>query len=158
MSGPEKAVKLFSVEEANATLPLVRAIIQDLASLSGELVERRHRLEHLLAGREAEQGDPYAEELAQIQEEQERQTTQLQEYVNELRVLGVEPQPGPEKLTDVVHFPAKIEGQRVFLCWRLGEPEVSFWHDLETGFDGRQRIPTVATANSAGSSHDMEAG
>lgn len=155
MSAPEKTEKVFSVEEANATLPLVRAIINDLANLSGDLVERRSRLEHLLSGREAEEGDPYAEELAQIQEEQERQTAQLQEYVNELRVLGVEPKNGPDGLIDLVDFPAEIEGRRVYLCWQLGEPEVSFWHDIETGFAGRQRIPTATLAESSG---DMETG
>jgi hypothetical protein len=158
MSSPEKTTKLFTVEEANATLPLVSAIMNDLATLSRELVERRQRLDHLQVGREAEEGDPYAEELSQIQEELDGQISQLQEYVNELRVLGVEPKNGPDGLIDLVDFPAKIDGQRVYLCWRLGEPEVSFWHDIETGFAGRQQIPTAtAVDTSSGPSHDLGA-
>ena len=159
MSAPEKTEKVFSVEEANATLPLVRAIISDLANLSGDLVERRSRLEHLLSGREAEEGDPYAEELAQIQEELEREISKLQEYVNELRVLGVEPKNGPDGVIDLVDFPAEIEGRRVYLCWRLGEPEVSFWHDIETGFAGREALPTASVADAgSGPAGDLGTG
>ena len=147
MSAPEKTAKLFTVDEANATLPLVRAIMQDLAGLSLELVERRQRLDHLLVGRETEEGDLYGEELAQIQEELEREISKLQEYVNELRVLGVEPKNGPDGVIDLVDFPAEIEGRRVYLCWRLGEPEVAFWHDIETGFAGREALPTASVAD-----------
>lgn len=159
MSSLEKTTKLFTVEEANATLPLVSAIMQDLAGLSQELVERRQRLDHLLGDRETDAGDPYGEELAQIQEDLEREISRLQEYVNELRVLGVEPKNGPDGLIDLVDFPAEIEGRRVYLCWRLGEPEVSFWHDIETGFAGRQAIPTASVADAGpGSVGDLGTG
>ena len=159
MSASEKTAKLFTVEEANATLPLVRAIMQDLAGLSQELVERRQRLDHLLGDRETEEGDPYGEELAQIQEELEREISKLQEYVDELRVLGVEPKNGPDGLIDLVDFPAEIEGRRVYLCWRLGEPEVSFWHDIETGYAGREAIPTASVADAgSGSAGDLGTG
>ena len=37
-------------------------------------------------------------------------------------------------------FPTLIEGREAYLCWKLGEPEVGFWHDLHAGFQGRQAI------------------
>ena len=156
MASSEKTIKLFTVEEANATLPLVRAIMHDLATLSQELVERRQRLDHLQMGREADEGDPYTEELNQIQEELDSQVSRLQEYVNELRVLGVEPKNGPDGLIDLVDFPAEIDGQRVYLCWRLGEAEVLFWHDTENGFAGRQRIPAAALDTAAEQSSGLD--
>jgi hypothetical protein len=41
-----------------------------------------------------------------------------------------------------------MDGREVFLCWRLGEPEIQYWHDLEAGFAGRKLLPsrTAATA------------
>jgi hypothetical protein len=81
--------------------------------------------------------DAYAEELSQIEEELEKDTQQLREYVEELRALGVEPKNGPEGLID---FPAMMDGRVVFLCWRLGEAEVLHWHELEAGFAGRQPL------------------
>jgi hypothetical protein len=40
----------------------------------------------------------------------------------------------------LVDFPAIIGGREVFLCWEADEDTVEFWHDLETGFGGRERL------------------
>ena len=137
--------KLFTVEQANASLPLVRAIVQDLADLSREVIERRQRLSHLHAGRPPKQEeDFYTAELAQIEEELEKDSRRLQEYVEELRALGVEPKNGPEGLVD---FPSRMDGRTVYLCWRLGEPEVMYWHDIEAGFRGRQPLTAGSVAD-----------
>jgi hypothetical protein len=42
--------------------------------------------------------------------------------------------------TGLVDFLSRRQGREVFLCWRYGEPEVRYWHDLEAGFAGRQLI------------------
>lgn len=145
---PFEGRKLFTPEAANAALPLVRAIVKDLAELSREVVERRERLAALQTGRERSQSDLYAQELAQIEQDLERDTEQLQEFVGELRALGVEPKNGPEGLVD---FPAMLDGRPVYLCWKLGEPEVLHWHDIEAGFAGRQ--PLAAGSIPHGSDH-----
>src|SRR5689334_684933 len=132
-----KPERLFTIEQANAMLPLVRAITTDLASLAKDVVERRHRLALLTSGRDLKQGDPYSDELATMEADLERDATRLQEYVAELRELGVEPKGAVEGLVD---FPCMLDGRLVFLCWRLGESEVLHWHDLESGFGGRQPL------------------
>jgi len=129
--------KLFTVEQANASLPLVRAIATDLAKLSRDVIERRERLSILLAGRDRDSRDLYGEELAHVEAELEKDTERLQEYVEELRDLGVDPKNGPEGLID---FPALLDGRPIYLCWKLGEPEVLHWHDLDAGFRGRQPL------------------
>jgi hypothetical protein len=48
--------------------------------------------------------------------------------------------------TGLVDWYSKLEGREVFLCWKLGEKEVSWWHELDAGFAGRQRL----RANDAG--------
>ena len=129
--------RLFTLEQANAALPLVRAIATDLANLSREVIERRERLAFLSSRRPANSKDLYSEELAQIQEELEKDGQRLQEYVLELRELGVEPKNGPEGLID---FPSMMDGRIVYLCWKLGEAEVLHWHELDAGFRGRQSL------------------
>ncbi len=145
--------KYFTLEQANAMLPLVRAIVKDLSELSRDVIDRRERLAHLLAGRNGDSSDIYREELVQIEEELEKDGQRLREYVEELQRLGIEPKNGPEGLVD---FPALIDGREVYLCWKLGEPEVLFWHELEAGFAGRQSLTAEAavgpTENGTGDS------
>ena len=141
--------KLFTIEEANASLPLVRAIVEDLARLSRDVLERRERLaavpgSHTREGHEREGHDPYSEEMAQIQEELERDTEELKGYIDELRALGLEPKNGLEGLVD---FPAWMDGRVVYLCWKLGEPEVLHWHELDAGFVGRHPLVAGATTS-----------
>jgi len=150
-SEPYRPRKMFTVEQANAALPLVRAITTDLVRLAREVLERRERLALLSAGRGATANDPYAEELAQIEEELDKDSEQLQVYVDELVELGVEPKSGPEGLVD---FPSLMDDRLVFLCWKLGEPEVLHWHELDSGFRGRQPLTagSIAEDGSAGDS------
>ena len=150
-SSDKQGVKLFTVEQANASLPLVRAIATDLAELSREVIERRERLSFLMGSREYHAGDPYQDELAHVQEELEKDRLRLQGYVEELRQLGVEPKNGPEGLVD---FPAMMDGRLVYLCWRLGEPEVLFWHDIDAGFQGRQPLAAGTTAGEMSANDD----
>lgn len=136
-SEPTESRKLFTIDEANATLPLVRVIVEDLARLSRDVLERRERLAAVPGNHERQGHDPYSEELAQIQEELDRDTEELKSYVDELRSLGVEPKNGLEGIVD---FPALMDGRIVYLCWKLGEPEVLHWHELDAGFIGRQPL------------------
>lgn len=148
MSSPSATpAKLFTIEKANAALPLVRAICEDLAALSRDVVERRERLAMLRSGRQADQRDAYSEELAQIEEELEKELERLQGYVDELRELGVEPKNPLEGLVD---FPCQMDGRVVYLCWKLGEPEVLFWHEIEAGFAGRQPLTAGAASGDGG--------
>ena len=129
--------RIFTVEQANAALPLVRAIAADMATLSRDVSERRERLAALRSGRQRSPRDVYGQELAQIEEDIKRDGERLMEYVEELRELGVDPKSLIEGLVD---FPSIREGRPVFLCWKVGEPKVAYWHDLEAGFVGRQPI------------------
>ncbi len=130
--------KIFTLEQANATLPLVRAIVRDLADLSRDVLERRERLAFLLAGREGDAKDLYRDELSQVEQELHKDNDRLRDYVRELQELGVEPKNGPEGLVD---FRCLMDGRVVYLCWKYGEPEIRFWHELEAGFAGRQKLP-----------------
>ena len=129
--------QFFHVEDANAMLPLVRAIAEDLSQLSREVMERRERLTVLRGHRQQARQDVYSEELAQVEQDLEQDGQKLQEYVEELRQLGVEPKNGILGLMD---FPAWLDGREVYLCWQLGESEITHWHEIDAGFSGRQPL------------------
>jgi hypothetical protein len=137
------ARETFSIEQATAMLPLVSVIAKDISQLSRELIDRRRRLEYLLAGRNPNDRDVYHEELVQVQAELEKDNRRLREYLEELRALGVEMADGPEGLVD---FPAFLDGRKVTLCWKLGEPEVTYWHDAEAGCAHRRPLTVGSIA------------
>jgi hypothetical protein len=137
-SKPELERKLFTPEEANATLPLVRAIVRDICELAKDLREREERLSNVPAPSQGALGKAYLEELEQAQTDFEADQEKLLDYVRELNDLGVELK---DQNIGLVDFPCMREGRVVYLCWRLGEPEVAFWHEVEAGYAGRQKLP-----------------
>ena len=143
MTQPTRRSKTFTVDEANACLPLVRAITSDIVRLARDIRERRQRFELLTKGRDQVARDPYAEEVAHMQQVLERDSGRLHEYERELLELGAIPQSPTEGLVD---FPSLLDGRLVFLCWKYDEPEVLYWHDRDSGFAGRQPL-TVGSAS-----------
>jgi hypothetical protein len=130
---------LFTVAAANKALPLVRAIVQDIVDLYGDVREREQRLQSLRRGTtgKPKPDDPYNEEVEQIRIELEKDVEKLEGYVEELSDLGVE---FKDPTMGLVDFPSFHNGQEVYLCWKLGEPAVEYWHTHDAGFQGRQKI------------------
>jgi hypothetical protein len=135
--------KTFTVDQANAMLPLVRAITSDLVNMYRDVVERRQRLKRLFGGRDPDSKDPYTDELVQIQEELAKDVQKLEGFMDELRELRVELKSPADGLID---FPSLLDGQPVYLCWQLGEPEVLHWHPIDEGFSARQPLPAAVGA------------
>ncbi len=131
--------KLFTITEANASLPLVRAITRDLVQASRELLDRRERVQQLMSGRRLASGNLYDEELAQIEEQLDQDAHRVQEYIDELQELGVEPRSAIDGLVD---FPARLHDRMVYLCWKLGEERVQYWHEIDRGFSSRKPLPS----------------
>lgn len=152
---PNPGRKLFTVEEANAALPLVQAIVKDVVAVSHDIVERRERLAQIKSGRRGSTNDAYAEELAGAEEELEKERLRLYEYADELRELGVELKDGLVGLAD---FPSRMDDRVVYLCWKLGETEVLHWHELDSGFSGRRSLAAGAATGSNVDSTDSDDG
>jgi hypothetical protein len=132
----ERKRKHFSVEEANKALPLVRAIVGDIVRQYRVVEGLQQRLSTVLTERTRPADDLYSEELVQSKNELETEEDKLRTFIEELKNLGVELK-SEEGLCD---FRSMLGGREIYLCWRLGEPEVMFWHELDAGFAGRQRL------------------
>jgi hypothetical protein len=143
-SRPVRDKKMFTPAQANAALPLVRVIVQDISTLARNLRDRQERLARLSDGKRGKLADAYHEELQQVQTELERDDERMRDYLRELAELGVELK---DPFSGLVDFPAWRDGHEVYLCWKLGEPEVAFWHELEAGFAGRQKLMIPAGSN-----------
>jgi hypothetical protein len=132
--------KYFTVDEANHSLPLVRSIVTDIVASYTDLHDRHQRLESVKRRNSASRGSmptEYNEELAQMETDLERDSEKLRGFVSELAALGVELK---DSTIGLIDFPGFIDGREVCLCWKLGEAEVAFWHEVDAGFSGRQSL------------------
>lgn len=130
--------RLFTVEEANQRLPLVRAIVSDIVKLYDDVRERRDRLSHVKQSSSSQKSHTlYREEVQHIEDELEKDIERLEDYANELEELGVELK---DPVMGLVDFRALSGGREVYLCWRMGEEEITHWHELDAGFQGRQSL------------------
>ena len=123
------AERLFTREEANLLLPRLRPLLERAQAVSAVLGdrERQKRLRSVTVGNGG--GEAAREMMAEGDE--------LSRIVAEIRDLGVVVR---DPTTGLVDFPAELDGQPVFLCWRIDEDEVANWHDRDSGFAGRQPL------------------
>lgn len=128
--------RLFTVEEAETLLPELTEILLELRERSREL--ERIRKDLSATARRARGNGHVAEGAAGGSR---RRAEELVAEINRLHArilaLGCELKGIEEGLID---FPAEREGRTVYLCWRLGEPGISWWHELDAGFAGRQPL------------------
>ena len=129
--------KVFTVESANRTLPLVRRIVEDLVRQYGLWQERLTECEVAAAGvHSAQRG-----ETVVLQREVQALAAEIEGYVEELASLGAEAkEPYNSGLVD---FPGEVDGRPIYLCWKLGEASIQYWHELDAGFVGRQPVHSL---------------
>ena len=127
--------KLFTLDEAERTLPLVRRIVQDLTREYPGWRAAVSRYELLSGGARAEWGE--TGELLAAREEVTRHADRINRYLQELETIGCVFKGFEAGLVD---FYSLREDRPIFLCWRLGEDRIGHWHEIEAGFGGRQPI------------------
>lgn len=121
--------KHYTREEANALLPQIRLWLERLNRLREDL----HRFEKRLNGL-TEQGNDIGGETVN---NWIRVLADMQELLAEFQQRQIFIKDLERGLLD---FPTIMGGKEVFLCWESDEESVEFWHDLETGFSGRERL------------------
>jgi len=124
--------RLFTLDEANALLPQLRALLTELRQAVEELTALEARAEP--SGQVRRNGHHTGGDDVERQRRLQGTVTRL---VGEVQALEVELK---DPRTGLIDFSSRRAGQVVHLCWKLDEPEVAFWHPLDTGFAGRQPI------------------
>ena len=121
--------RFYTVEEANAMLPRLRPLLERIRERQAALAEDRSLA--VIREKAAQNGGGApAHDLSARVREIESDLVQLTEWGIILR----DPKIG---LTD---FPHRRQGTTVYLCWKLGEPAIGYWHPIETGIAGRQPL------------------
>ncbi|MCI0345941.1 MAG: DUF2203 domain-containing protein [Chloroflexi bacterium] len=129
----------YSIDDANATLTEIEPILEGLRDERQELIRLRDRA---LAGR-ADGGD-----ASEVKAEERRLRLKMQGLIDQMQAGVMRLDELSVTLRDIesglIDFPALVAGRQVWLCWRLGEGPIEFWHELETGFASRQRLIDLA--------------
>lgn len=130
--------KYFNRQEAEQLLPMLEPQLQDVRrqkqkidALRAELAKAASRI-MVLGG----SFPPYAE-LARQKAESDQATRQLQETVSKIQETGCVVKDLDLGLVD---FPSLLKGEEVYLCWKLGEERIGYWHGIEEGFAGRKPL------------------
>lgn len=142
----------FTVEEATRRLPLVKSIVMDIMELYGDVTCRRERLEDVRRVSQRKPGREntiYDEELEQMEQELERDSSRLHTLISELEDIGAELE---DPAAGQVDFLSRLDNRDVYLCWQIGEPDITHWHELDGVFEDRHSLleGTVASPGSEG--------
>ncbi|HZT07134.1 MAG TPA: DUF2203 domain-containing protein [Chloroflexota bacterium] len=132
------APRLFTVAEANALLPRLRDILAELRAARERLLHIQEQLAERIHGGARSNGhiEPGGEtaQLTAASEAAQRDMTRAVRAIAELGCELKDPDRG------MVDFRTMRDGRVVYLCWLMDEPEVQFWHELDAGYRGRQRL------------------
>jgi hypothetical protein len=123
--------RYFTVEEANAVLPQLSELLQQIQQARREIMAARPELWPVLKRSIGNGGSQKAGELLPL-------FARLQAASAAVEAMGVYLKDLDQGLVDFLH--RRPDGREVYLCWRLGEKEVLYWHELHAGFAGRQRL------------------
>jgi hypothetical protein len=126
--------RYFGIDEANERLLELRPMLERLRADRDRIAKLQHDHER---GSETNGSAEHAEELAEIEDEIREIVRRMQGSVSQIDDWGV-------TLRDIgsglIDFPALANGRPIWLCWRLGEDDIAWWHESNTGFDSRQPL------------------
>ena len=141
MAAPSgEAPRTLTVSEANALLPRVKPLIEQLQHLRQSIAQTTRQLDDTVAKVSAGNGYPIESLKAQIQDLTKHQLQLIEAFQSALQQLEEVGCLLKDLDIGLVDFYGMHQGALVFLCWKLGEEHVSFWHTLEDGYAGRQPL------------------
>jgi hypothetical protein len=121
--------KHYTREEARALLPQVRQWLKQIAQRHADLERFEGRLNGLMA--------PGCDLGGDLVNQWVKTLAGLEEVLMEFQRREIQVKDVARGLVD---FPAVIGGKEVFLCWEQDEEDIEFWHELDSGYAGRERL------------------
>ena len=121
----------FSITQANEILPTVVKKFEFVTAKKNELAKIEQQLQTSLSP------ENKFEEYVILKQQLNTAITKLYQAIEDLENTGVVVKSIDEGLLD---FPSKRFDKEVWLCWKYGEKEIKFWHEKDSGFQGRKPI------------------
>lgn len=122
--------KFYTPKAANQLLPVIKEELDEILAKKRERDVIKKNLDILLQSGQADRYDGLRKQLEVVTEE-------LETWIERLQSKGVILRDIEQGLVD---FPGVRFGELVYLCWKRGEPQVGFWHDVKEGYAGRKPL------------------
>jgi len=122
--------RIFTLAEAQNLIPVLQSLLQEITEVWSHVREVNPKVQK---ARDAAAFDGFSKAGVQYVES----VSHLMLLIHQIRDLGVLLKDPEKGLCD---FPYLRQGRVVYLCWQLGEEHIEYWHDIETGFAGRERL------------------
>ena len=130
--------RFFSVFEAERLLPEVEGLLRSLLQLKDDYQRTQTELHRFLQQISVAGGMiPPRDKISQLRNRKDAAARGLQTSLEKLEEIGCLLK---DIDTGLVDFPTLYHGKEVYLCWKLGETNIAYWHRVEDGFPGRQPI------------------
>ena len=121
----------FTIKSANEALPGVIEKFNNLKKQKNEIIKAEQELQITMSS-----GGNFEEHITKKQK-LNSEMTKFYQLIEQLEATGVSLKGLDQGLLD---FPSKRFDEDVWLCWKDGETEIKFWHDMDSGFNGRKPI------------------
>jgi hypothetical protein len=122
--------RYFTLHEASETLETIRSLMEEIVRISRKIIENQPEIWPAIEHSAGNGGNATLSKLVWDFEK-------LDDLLHRVQDTGAIVKDMSSGLLD---FPAMRKGQEVYLCWKVGEEKIEFWHEIEAGFAGRQSI------------------
>jgi len=122
--------RYFTLQEANEALVSIRPWMDEIQSIRQEILRHQPEIWSVMEKSAGNGGNPILSSMVKTFD-------RLDALVHSIQDLGVLIK---DINTGLLDFPALKEGREVYLCWKYGEGDIQFWHEVADGFAGRQSI------------------
>lgn len=130
--------RFYDIDAANARVEELRPILQQLREDRDAVAVANNELRRL---RETNGSSKHAEEMKEREKEIRTLVRRMQASVARIEAWSVTLR---DIETGLVDFPALVSGRPVWLCWRLGEGDIEWWHEHDRGFEDRKPLVDLA--------------
>ncbi|MBO8170480.1 MAG: DUF2203 domain-containing protein [Bacillaceae bacterium] len=126
--------KYFTVEEANQALPLIEEELKKLQPLKKKIDQKYYQLSLL---KKSNHPSVNEQQIFSLEAELDFLLMESQLYLDNIKKMGGQVR---DIETGLIDFPSVKNGEEIFLCWKMGEEKVTYWHGVSEGFAGRKKI------------------
>ena len=122
--------KYFSLQEANEALVPIRSWMDEIQTIRQEILKHQPEIWSVMEKSAGNGGNPTLSRMVKSFDRLDALIHSIQDAGALIKDIN----------TGLLDFPALKDGREVYLCWKYGEGDIAFWHEIEDGFAGRQSI------------------